>query len=89
MDEARFKNAFIITSTALGEGHFRHMAVIEKRFVNILQAPGSGVDELMKSHSTEGPNTKPAEIVTRTAPLSGKDKISAGLTALAEKKDTQ
>jgi hypothetical protein len=46
LDEAAFNKAFIITSMALGGGHFRHMATVEKRIVKILQAPRSEFNDL-------------------------------------------
>lgn len=44
MSASEFKNAFIINSADLGSGHFRYMAVIERRIVNIVQAPRLEVD---------------------------------------------
>ncbi|MES2716469.1 MAG: hypothetical protein V4795_11930 [Pseudomonadota bacterium] len=46
MSAAAFKAAFIMTSKDLGDGHFRHMATLERRLVNILQAPRAEVDAL-------------------------------------------
>ena len=55
MDEAGFKKVLIITSKDLGGGYFRHMATVDRRVVNILQAPAPEVDELMGSTEETAP----------------------------------
>ena len=74
IDEDEFKKAFIITSSDLGDGHFRYMATVDRRIVNILQAPKQDIDDLT--------NPLSAEFVTVT---NGRDRIAAGLNGKAVK----
>lgn len=101
MDEAAFKKAFIITSKDLGGGHFRHMATVAMRIVNILQAPAPEVDELTGSTEDTAPIIATSGRDRIAASLNGKAvkpaiikltghaKIAAGLSALAAKKAAQ
>lgn len=101
MDEARFKTAMIITTKDLGDGAFRHMAVVDRRVVDILQSPKPAIDELMNTEAPAEPVTvtngrdriaaslSGKAIKPAVIKLTGRAKIAAGLTAQAAKKGSQ
>ncbi len=102
MSELEFKGAIILTSRDLGEGHFRHMAILDQSVVNIVQMPSAAADELMlTTPEAESPTIAASDRERIAASLNGKQvksdrvmlsaqqKIAAALTAQGASKGAQ